>query len=124
MLRRGAFLEGVEQHHEGPRPLDMAEELVPQPFPFGGTLDQPGNVRHDELPVVDLDNAEMWLEGGEGVVGHLGLCRRDRRDQAALPRIGESDEGGVGEKLHLEDKPDSLPVLTLLGIPGGSVAWD
>ena len=52
----------------------------------------------------------------------MGFAAETDRDQAALPCIGESDEGGVGEKLHLEDKPDSLPVLTLLGIPGGSVA--
>src|SRR3546814_7745396 len=66
----------VEQQDEDPRPLDVAEELVAQPPALVGTLDEPGQVGHDELHlVVKPDHAEVRLERGERVVGDL----RDRK---------------------------------------------
>ena len=87
--RRGTLLQWVEQHHQRPGPLDVAEELVPQSFPLGGALDQPGDVGQYELAVVDLDHAEMWLERGERVVGHLGGRAAETAEISVLfPALG------------------------------------
>src|SRR5205823_2971005 len=60
-------------------------------------------------------DAEVGLERGERVVGDLGLGPRDARDQRALARVGEADEGDVGHELELEAEPPLLSHLALLG---------
>ena len=57
---------------------------------------------------------EVRLERRERIVGDLGLRRAHRRDQRRLPRVGEADQRGVGEELHLELQPVLLAVLALL----------
>ena len=42
----------VDQHAQHPGPLDVAEELVPEPAALARPLDQPGDVGDDELGVV------------------------------------------------------------------------
>ena len=49
-------------------------------------LDEPGDVGEDELVVAEPHDAEVGLEGGERVVGDLGLGRADRGDQRRLAR--------------------------------------
>ena len=71
-----------------------------------------------ELVVAEAHDPEVGLERGERIVGDLGLRRAHRRDQRGLPRVGEADERGVGEQLHLEPQPVLLAVLALLGEAG------
>ena len=40
--------DGLDQVDQQPGPLDVAEELVPQPVPLVRPLDQAGDVGHDE----------------------------------------------------------------------------
>ena len=75
--RREAIGGGeVEQDHQGPGPLDVAEETVTEAASLRRPLHQARDVGHDELRLVtgstDADHAEVGLERGEGVVGHLG----------------------------------------------------
>ena len=70
------------------------------------TNSTPSSMPHD---------AEVGLEGGERVVGDLGLGRRDAGDQRALADVGEPDEGDVGQELELEPEPALLAHLALLG---------
>ena len=94
----------------------MAEESVSQPVAVARPFDQAGQVGDDELVVVvDLDHAEIGLEGGERVVGDLRLRPGDHRDERALACGGEPDEGHVGQELELEAKPLVFTRLTLLG---------
>ena len=52
-----------------------------------GALDEAGEVGHHELGVVaQAHHAEVGLEGGEGVVGDLGLGGRDGGDERGLAR--------------------------------------
>ena len=43
---------------EQPAALDVREELVPEPGAGARALDQPGDVRDHELPVVTLQGAQ------------------------------------------------------------------
>ena len=113
----------VEQQDEDPGALDVAQELVPQPAALTGPLDEPGEVGHHELGlVVEADDTQVGLEGGEGVVGDLGLGGRDRRDQRRLADAREADQGDVGHELELEAQPPLLPDLPLLGEGRGTPA--
>ena len=100
LVGRGAALHGgeVEEHDQHPGPLHVAEELVAEPPPFRGTLDEPGDVGHDELAVSGADHAEVGHQRGERVVGDLRLGRRDRRDQGRFPGVGKPDESDVGDQ--------------------------
>ena len=94
----------------------MAQELVTEPLPIGGSLDQPRDVSHDDRgAVVEVDHAQIRLEGGEGIVGDLGACCTDPCDEGALAHVGESDQRDVGEQLELEPQPLLGDDLTLLG---------
>ncbi len=84
--------------------------------PLAGPLDETGEVGHDELGlVVEPHHAEVRLEGGEGVVGDLGLGGRDGGDERGLPDAREAHEGHVGHQLELQSQPALLAELALLG---------
>ncbi len=116
----------VEEDDEHPRPLDVAQELVPEAAAARGALDEAGDVGHDELGAVvcpaDADDAEMRLQRGERVVRHLRLGRRHRRDERRLARVGEPDERDVRHQLELEVEPVLAAGLALLGEGGAAPA--
>ena len=91
----------MQQHA---RALDMAEEAVADADALVRALDQAGNVGQHELARVDADDAEIGVQGGEGIVGDLGLGRRHRREEGRLAGIGQPDQPGVGDQL--EPQPD------------------
>ena len=76
----------------------------------------------NSVPSSSADHAEVGLEGGEGVVGDLGLGRGDPRDERALAGVGEADQRHVGHQLELEVEPALLPHLALLGEARGATA--
>ena len=112
----------VHQHGQHPCPLDVPEELVAEPAALAGSLDEPGDVCDDQLRVVHAHDAEMRLQGREGVVGDLGLGRRDAADQRALAGVREADQRHVRHQLELEVVPALLPHLSLLGEAGRPAA--
>ena len=123
-LRRGGHAaqlgrREVDQHHEHPRPLDVAEELVPQTLAGRRALDEAGDVRHHELGAVahpaHTDHAEVRFERGERVVGDLRFGRRHGRDQRRLPRVGKAHQCHVRHQFELHVQPELLALLTLLG---------
>ena len=107
----------VDEHDQHPRPLDVAQELVPEAPALARPLDEPGDVGdHELVAVVEAHDAEVGLERGERVVGDLGLGRRDRaRSACDLPTLGKPDERDVGHQLQLEPQPALLARLALLG---------
>ena len=115
--RRHAVERGeVDQQAQHAGPLDVAEELVPEPTALARPLDQPGDVGDDELVVVvEAHHAEVGLERRERVVGDLRLGRRDDADQRALADVREPDQGDVGHQPDLQLEPALLAVLALLG---------
>ena len=116
----------VEEDHQDPGALDVAQELVPQALALGRPLHQAGDVGHDELrPVAhaaDPYDAEVRLEGREWIVGDFRLGRRHGRDQRRLAGVGESHQRHVGHELELHVQPELLALLGLLGEGGSSAA--
>src|SRR5215207_1680204 len=109
----------VEQYAQGPGALDVAQEAVAEALAPAGALDETGDVGHHVLVTVSgTHDAEMRFERGEGVVGDLGLGRRDAADQRRLAHVREADQRDVGEELELEPQPPLLADLALLGEGG------
>ncbi len=113
----------IEQDHQHPGSLNVAEETVPQALALGRTLDQSGDVGHDELGAIahatDPHDSEMRHQGRERVVGDLGLGRRHSRDQGGLACVGKPHQGHVGHELELHIEPALLALLPLFGKGGG-----
>ncbi len=101
----------------------MTQEVVAETATFGGTLDEPGDVGHDELGGVartrgaspDAHHSEVRHEGGEGIVGDLRTRRRDARDERRLTDVGKTDQRHVGVELQLEIEPELFAGFSLLG---------
>src|SRR5678815_2490763 len=85
-------------------------------------LDQPGNVGdHERLIVIVGDDSEIRLEGGKGIVGDLGSCRRDARDQGGLSGVRKANQSDIGEKLQLQSKFFLFARQSVLGAAGRAV---
>ncbi len=102
----------VQQH---PAALDVGEELVPQPGPRGGALDQPRDVGEHELALAVVDRPEDRLEGRERVAGDLRRCPRQPPEQRRLARVREPDQPHVGDQLQPQLDPPGLAGEPALG---------
>ena len=56
----------------------------------------------------DMNDAELRLQGGEGIVGDLGLGARNRRQHGRLSRIGKAHEAGIGNQFEAQPDPALL----------------
>ena len=75
---------GIARHHEEQQrvALDMSQKAQSETFTLGGTLDDAGNVGHDERLLVAIAyDAQRGLHGGKGVVGYLRAGIGDSRQQ-------------------------------------------
>ena len=83
--------------------LDVAQELMPESVPAVRAGNEPWDIGHNEAAIVaEGDDTQVRLQRGERVVGNLGACRRDARDECRLAGIGEPDDADVGEQLQLQ----------------------
>ena len=105
--------------------LDVAEELDAESGAEVGAFDEAGHVGYGEAEVVggfaDLDDAEVGLEGGEGVVGDLGAGCREPRDECGFADVGEADQAGVGEQAEFEAEVAFFAGAAELVLAGGLV---
>ncbi len=108
----------VEHVHEQPRSLDVRQEVVPQPGAGARALDQPRNVRDDQLAILGLERSERRLERGERIVGHLRPGPGQPREQRGLARVRQPDETHVGQQLQLERDPSLVAGQPAFGEPG------
>jgi len=67
-----------------------------------GAFNEAGHVGDDVGFLVGLftygDDAEVGLEGGEGVVGDFGLGGGDARDEGGFAGVGIADQTNVREE--------------------------
>ena len=111
----------VDDVDEDPRPLDVAQERVPEPGARAGALDQPGHVGDGRPPLVvlaEVHDPEVRLERRERVVGDLGRGRGDRREDRGLAGVRQPDQADVGDQPQLEPEPALGAGLALLGVLG------
>ena len=93
----------------------MAKELVSQATPFVRTLDEAGDVCHDEAQIARARHAQVGHERGERIIGDLRTRRRDLRDKRAFAGRGHAHKRRVGHQLHLKLDPALLRRLAQLG---------
>ena len=75
-IRQHVVCAGIEQMHQQAGALDMAQEVVAQACTPGRTGNQSGDVGKDgAIATGPAHHAQVWHQGGEGVVGDLGPCR-------------------------------------------------
>src|SRR5437868_1829135 len=91
-------LRRVDDVNEKARALDVTQELFAQAEAAARALDETGNVRDDELAIVQARDAEVWSERGERVVGDLRSRAGERREERRLPRVRKAGEPHVGEE--------------------------
>ena len=96
----------VDEVDEDAGALDVLEELDAEAGAEVRAFDEAGHVGYGEGffvgGVADLDDAEVGFEGGEGVVGDLGLGGGEARDERGFADVGVADEAGVGEQAEFE----------------------
>ena len=95
---------------------DVSEEFVAKTFALGGAFNESGNVnefdsgRNDDLGLGDLrqdfeagigdgDDADVWIDGAEGVIGGLGLARAcDGVKQGRFAHIRQANNSSFQHK--------------------------
>ena len=85
------------------------------PAPSAAPSIRPGNVGEDEIDALVADDAELGMEGGEGIVADLGLGVGDGVEEGRLAGIGQADQAGIGDQLEAQPDPH------LLAGPAGAV---
>ena len=95
---------------------------MPQAGPFGGPLDQAGNIGHDKaLFGPHTHHAQIGMQGGEGVVCNLGPCVAHGRNEGGLAGIGHAEQPHIGQHLEFELEASALARMPQRLLPGGSV---
>ncbi len=96
----------------------------PRPAPELAPFDQAGQVG-DRRPAVvggiarlEVQDAEVGLERGEGVVGDLGRRRGDGSQQRRLAGVGQSDQPDVGDQPKVEPDTPLLAGQAASGVLG------
>src|SRR5690606_17411043 len=107
----------VHQVQQQPGAVQVAAELRAQAGAIGRALDQAGDVGDHEAAVrLDADHAQVRIERGERIVGHLRGRGRDGADEGALAGIGETQQADVGQQLQLQLQAALLPGLARRGL--------
>ena len=112
----------VDQMEQDGAAFDMAEEAVAEAGAFMGALDQAGDVGEDEfLGGGQADDAELGVQGGEGVVGDFGSGGGDDGQEGGFAGVGQADEAGVGDQLQAQPDPAFLAGPALGDLAGRAV---
>ena len=100
----------VDHVQQKSRPLEMCEELVPEPDALARPFDQAGDVGDRQLPAVGrFHGPEHRLESRERIIGDLRLRVRDPPEQRRLTRVRQPDQGRVRKQLQPQFELRLLP---------------
>ena len=67
------------------------EEAVAEACAFCRAFNQAGDIGHDEAVVfIDAHDAQVWMQGGEGVVGDFGACGGYGGNQGGFTGVGHA----------------------------------
>ena len=84
-------------------------------------LDQPRDVRHDEILVRGNHGTQIGILGRERIISDFGMGARDSRQERRFAGIGEPDQPGVGNDLELHGDPALFRGMSLLDLPRSAV---
>ncbi len=94
---------GIDDEEEDAAAHDVAEEVMAEADVLMRAFDQTRDVSQGATTVfMEVDDAHHRLEGGEGIVGDLGLGRTEGSEQRGLASVGEADEAGIGDAAEFE----------------------
>ena len=97
----------------------MAQEVVAQACALAGALDNAGDVGHNEADtLVHIYHAQIGIEGGEVIVGDLGMGLADHAQERGLAHVGEANQTHVGQELQLQKHVQTLAGQARLGEAG------
>jgi hypothetical protein len=124
-IRPATGVADVDKVEKQAGSFDVAQELSAETGAEVRAFNEAGHVGDDVGKLIglfaDCDDAEVGLEGGEGVVGNFGLGGRDAGDQGRLAGIGVAYEADVGEQLEDEAVVAFFAGATELVFAGGLV---
>ncbi len=106
------------------RQRSMAQKVVAQAGTVGGALDDTGDIGHDEGdPLLHINHPQIGEEGGEVVVGDLGMGLADHAQKRGFAHVGEAHQTHIGQQLQLQHHLAALAGVARLGkagyLPGG-----
>ena len=98
----------------------MAQKFVTQACAPGRTFDEPGNIgQHHRLKIIQFDDTQVGLQGGEGIISDLGPGTANDGKQSRFAGVGDTDNADVGNQFEFQQQPAFLPFLAALGDAGG-----
>ena len=105
-----------------PRAGQVLQEAQPQASTVGGTFNQPRYVGHYKVLMhPQLHHAQVWHQGGERVVGHFGLGRRDRTNQRRLTGVGHAQQAHIRHHFHFQAQVTTVAFGARRGAPRRAV---
>ena len=99
---RYVLLRRIHQVQKHAAAFHVAQEAIAQPRTLVRAFDQAGNIGQHEIGVAGAHDAEIGVQGREGIAGDLRLGRRDGGKECGLAGIGEADETGIGNQLQAQ----------------------
>ena len=89
--------------HEQAAAVDVPQEIVAKARAFGRTLDNTGDIGHDERhALIHIDDAEIRVQRGEVVVCDLRAGIGRDGQQRGLADIREADKADIRQQLQLQ----------------------
>src|SRR5258708_5081282 len=83
--------------------LDVPQKAMSEARSIRRAFDQAWNVGDDKRSkVAHIDDAEVWFERCERVIGDLRFGGRDDRDQCRFTCVWKTDEAYIGDQLQLQ----------------------
>ena len=100
----------------------LPQELETEAGPFGRALDQPRDIGdHEAAMPGDADHAEIWVQRGKRVIGHLGARRRHRADESRLAGVGHTEQADIRDDLEFEHELELLALAASAALPRRAV---
>ncbi len=96
----GADIHQVDQHTAT---LEVLEEADTEASTFGSPFDEARNVgNHKGTGVLATHHAQVWHQGGKGVVGHFRTSGGNGADKGGFASIGQTQHADVGQQQQLQ----------------------
>ncbi len=105
----------VEQVNQDARALDVAQKFIAETRAQVRAFDQTGNIRENQVAVVNHRDAEIRDQRSERVIRDLGARGSHRRQQGGFAGIRQTDDADIREQFQFERDPTLRPWFAFLG---------
>ena len=107
----------LDEVDEDASAFEVFEEIEAESFSLTGADDESRDVGDDEADgaIVEGDDAQVWDEGGEGVIGDFGSGVRDGGNERRFSDAWEPEESDVGQEFHFESEDTAFAAPSAFG---------